>query len=142
VKSTLLPAALTLVGCLALIAKDPRAAAQEKEAKDKPSKKRSEPRGRLPNYWSKLDISAEQKERIYAAQRRAREKIEPLRKQIEVIEARLDEEMLGVLTPQQRQRLEQIEVEAKAQREAKRKGGGRKAAESQDSPSTGKKDNP
>lgn len=103
--------------------------AQDSDKNDK-STKRAGPRGRLPANWTKLDISENQREKIYAIQKRARELIEPLQAQIDEIESRRDAEMLAVLSKEQREKLRQIMLEAKSKRDSKKRTTSQKPADS------------
>ena len=101
----------------------------------KPSKSKKTPaatsakkqRRRLPNHYAKL-VTDEQRESIYEIQRRYREKIEPLRKQIEQLIAERNAEIRQVLTPEQQRKLDELLAgsrrsrgRAKARRKAEKK---------------------
>lgn len=83
-------------------------------------------RGRLPNYWTQLGLSEEQREKIYAAQRKAREKSSSLEEQLEKLQQQVRElrdeigtirddlrtELHGYLTPEQAEKLVKVQEEA------------------------------
>jgi hypothetical protein len=112
-----------------------KAASQEKAADAKSKKEKREYRGRLPNYWTKLEISDEQRKRIYALQvasrkqseelekqvEEARAKYDALRKQLLAMQEELNSQLRAVLSEEQRARLVDIEAEAKQRAATKRK---------------------
>ena len=86
-------------------------------------KKRRAYRGRLPNGWSKLNLSEEQKKKIYAHQVAARPKIVELQEQLRKLRMELDGKVRSVLTDEQRKGVERIDATAKQkalQRKSKR----------------------
>jgi archaellum component FlaC len=133
------------------------ASAQETEVQTKAKVEEAAPaksaqrayRGRLPNNWSKLDLSEEQKDRIYKAQLASRDKLESLeskleeirkqsalvREEIQKLRSQLDKELQAILLPAQVEKLKQVEKEAE-QRRVERRSERAKAAESKkESPS-------
>jgi Spy/CpxP family protein refolding chaperone len=89
---------------------------QEAAKAEKDSAKTRVFRGRLPANWGKLGISEEQRQRIYAMQIKAHDRIEALERELEQLKTQLEQAELAVLTPQQRARLAEIEAEARAKR--------------------------
>jgi hypothetical protein len=65
-------------------------------------------RGQLPPNWGKLGLSDEQKQKVYAAQTKYREKIDTLKKQMADLLDQEKKEMEGVLTDAQKSRLREI----------------------------------
>jgi len=55
-------------------------------------------RGQLPPNWGKLGLSDEQKQKVYAAQGKYRDKIDALKKQMADLQDQEKKEMEGVLT--------------------------------------------
>ena len=53
---------------------------------------RKAPRGRLPNYYGKLDLSGEQRDKIYGVQANYNGQIEALERQIAELKAKRDRE--------------------------------------------------
>lgn len=105
--------------------------AQEKsDSADKPSAK-----GRLPNYWGKLELTDEQREKVYKAQAAVQQKKEPIEKEIKKLREqakkkesdlkRLDQDLeaqlLTYLTSEQKDRLVELKAEAKKKAEARKK---------------------
>lgn len=67
--------------------------------------------GRLPVNWSKIGLTAEQKEKIYGIQAAHREKIEQLRKELREVEKKQCDAMEKVLTDSQKARLRELAAE-------------------------------
>jgi hypothetical protein len=80
------------------------------EGQDAPKSKDPAPkvRGTLPQNWGKLGLSDEQKQKIYSAQSKFREKLDVLTKQIAELKDQERKEMEAVLTDQQKARLREI----------------------------------
>lgn len=88
--------------------------AQEKQAEgQKKEAKAGKPGGRLPNGWTRLNPTEEQRQKIYAAQLRVRPQILALQEQIAKLQAQLRQEERAVLTPEQTAELAKIEAEDK-----------------------------
>jgi Spy/CpxP family protein refolding chaperone len=65
-------------------------------------------RGQLPQGWGKLGLTDEQKQKIYSAQSKFREKIDGLQKQITDLRDQEKKDMESVLTDAQKARLREI----------------------------------
>jgi hypothetical protein len=65
-------------------------------------------RGQLPQNWSKLGLSDEQKQKVYKIQTDYRERVEALEKQLADLKKKQMEEMTKVLTAAQKTQLRQI----------------------------------
>jgi hypothetical protein len=65
-------------------------------------------RGQLPPNWGKLGLSDEQKQKVYAAQTKYRDKIDSLKKQMADLLDQEKKEMESVLTDAQKTRLREI----------------------------------
>jgi TolA-binding protein len=65
-------------------------------------------RGQLPQNWGKLGLSDEQKQKVYSAQAKYRDKIDSLKKQIAELQDKEKKEMEDVLTSAQKTRLREI----------------------------------
>jgi len=105
-----------------------RSLAADKEAvkaEKKEAKERAKPRGRLPDFYSKV-VTEEQKEKIYAVQAAHADKIAALSAQMKEELAKQKEEIDAVLTPEQREKLKVLVAEDTAQRASRAKA---KAAE-------------
>lgn len=75
--------------------------------------------GRLPPYYGEV-VSKEQRERIYEIQAKYGEQLKRLREQIESLEMQQQDEVAGVLTPEQRDQVAKRTSDAKAKRSAKK----------------------
>lgn len=65
-------------------------------------------RGQLPQNWSKLGLSEEQKTKIYAIQANYKAKVEKLQKEIADLKEKETKERVAVLTEQQKTRLREL----------------------------------
>lgn len=121
---------LGLIGVLAVRAqdatpaKDPAAKpAVAKAADEKPAvakaKTRAKSGGRLPAYYRDV-VTDEQKAKIYAIQKELGPKIAELRKQLEALTAEQKQKIEAVLTPEQLQKVKDLEATAKKTRDAKK----------------------
>lgn len=81
--------------------------APEKETAKKP---------RLPNHFGKLDLSEEQKQKVYAAQKKFGKEISDLREKLKKLQADQEKEMEGALTADQLAKLKTLQSEAKAKK--------------------------
>ena len=102
-------AALTMIlsSSLPLGAQEPRAPQTESKTKTKTSKKAYDPARRVPAYFGQLALSEDQRESIYKIQGKQMPKIEALQNQIQELREQMVRECEGVLTPAQKQLLEQ-----------------------------------
>ncbi|RMF92814.1 MAG: hypothetical protein D6741_14500 [Planctomycetota bacterium] len=75
-------------------------------------------RPRLPNYYAKV-VSEDQRQQIYAIQREYWEKMQPLLKQLEALEAERNAKIEAVLTPEQKAAVQKARDEAAARRKAR-----------------------
>lgn len=76
--------------------------------------------GRLPSGYGKLGVSDDQRQAIYAIQHKYEAQIEELKKQIEALEARIDEESEAVLTTAQKARLKEVRDASRKKRASTR----------------------
>jgi TolA-binding protein len=81
---------------------------------------RKSPRGRLPAYWSDV-VEPEQKDQLYAVQKKYEAQIDELEAQIEALEAKREAEMTELLTPDQREKLARVRAFWQNEQELKRK---------------------
>lgn len=125
--------AIALVGAGSLIAQESKTtttkntvitvqspAKGSKANDDKPSR-------RLPNYYGQLDLTDEQKTKVYAVQDKYEGQIDALEKQIEDLKAKRAVESEAVLTADQKKKLLTAMEEAKAKGKAKKKAATEKA---------------
>jgi len=81
------------------------------DAKKEEPKKGDQPakaKGTLPANWGKLGLSDEQKQSIYKVQGKYNEEIDKLEAKIKELKGSRDKEMRGVLTAEQKKRLEEL----------------------------------
>ncbi len=95
--------------------------AQNDEAK--PQKK---PRGRLPNYYTKV-VTPEQRKEIYSIQQGYASQIEELEVSLANLRAKRDKEVAAVLSAEQLEKVEKLREEA-AERRKKKGGAAKKTA--------------
>lgn len=103
---------------------DAPAKAASKDTGKAEKAKRKRPRGRLPNYYSRV-VDEAQREKIYGIQSKYAEEIEALAAQIAELVAQRNAEVEAVLTPEQLDEVKKITAEAIANRRR----GSTKAAE-------------
>lgn len=100
--------------------------AQKKEAgkaeatakETKPAAKKS--KGRLPNHFGKLNLSDEQRDKIYKIQASYKSEIDSLKKQLAELNKKKDAEIATVLEPSQKSILDKILAEAASKKTAKK----------------------
>ena len=76
-------------------------------------KERAKSRGRLPNHYRNV-VTKEQREQIYALQRKYQAEIKQLQDQLAAIKKKLAEETEALLSPEQRAKVAKLIEEAKA----------------------------
>ncbi len=81
---------------------------EEPPVKEKAAPPKARTRGQLPTYWGQLGLADGQKQSVYQVQNKYKAEIDALEKQIEAVKAKLADERLKVLTPEQKKRLEDI----------------------------------
>jgi hypothetical protein len=74
--------------------------------------------GRLPAYFGEV-VDQKQRETIYAIQREYFEEIEALKTRLALVTDERDKKILMVLSPQQRDQVDQLKAQAKAKRAQK-----------------------
>lgn len=96
-----------------------KAPAAKSEAAATPTIKaeRKMPRGRLPNYYSRIGLTETQRETIYGIQSKYRVQIEELEKQLMALRMKEDEEIVAILSPVQQELLTKLQEEAKKRRQ-------------------------
>lgn len=97
----------------------------EKAASTKVAKK---PRGRLPAYYAQVGLSTEQRDKIYSVQATYGKQIADLQKQIDALEARQDADVVAVLTPEQKKKLDELLAAAEKRAEERRSKNKKKAS--------------
>ena len=84
-----------------------------------PKAKPAKPRGRVPANYGQLELSEEQKNKIYDVQGKYKEQIDELNQKLRDLRAKELQEIQEVLTPDQKKKLAEIEEAAKKERLAK-----------------------
>lgn len=84
-------------------------------ADSKPAKQRAKPRGRLPAYYNQV-VDGQQREKIYAIQQQYEPKISALKAELQALQDKLDAEVEGVLTAEQREKVKSLTDAAKQKR--------------------------
>jgi hypothetical protein len=67
-----------------------------------------EARGSLPQHWSKLGLTEEQKQKVYTLEKEYDAKIDALERQIKTVQEQKRDELAKVLTDEQKERLQKI----------------------------------
>jgi Spy/CpxP family protein refolding chaperone len=65
-------------------------------------------RGQLPQGWGKLNLTAEQKQKVYSIQSKYKQEIERLQKQIEEAKDKQRKDLQAVLTAEQKAKLREM----------------------------------
>lgn len=91
--------------------------AEPQGAEPKGPKKRAEPRGRLPAYFGEV-VSNDQRDKIYDIQAKVQAQIVKLQSEIDQLEETRDKDVYAVLTPEQLEKVKQLQEAAKAKRAA------------------------
>jgi Spy/CpxP family protein refolding chaperone len=73
-------------------------------------------KGRLPQYYGKLPVTSDQRQKIYEIEASFAPKIKELREQLEKLEAEQSEQFKAVLTPEQQEKLKTMMAESKGKR--------------------------
>jgi hypothetical protein len=81
----------------------------------------TKPRGRLPMYYAKV-VNQQQREQIYDLQANFDQQIADLMAQVHALEMQRDEEIAGVLTPDQQAQVAEMVDNARKRRAAQRRG--------------------
>lgn len=97
-----------------LRAAQPAATADESDAASNTDAKKK-PRGRLPVFYSQV-VSGDQREKIYQIQAKYAPEMDELVEKLVELRNQMQEEVQGVLTPEQLARIEELREEAKKRR--------------------------
>jgi Spy/CpxP family protein refolding chaperone len=93
-------AGCALIATLALLSSAGGVTGQEK--------KEGRTKGQLPQGWTKLDLTAAQKEDIYKINREHKEKVDKLKEEIKKLDGEYAKKRVAVLTDEQRKKLVDI----------------------------------
>ncbi len=101
--------ALFLCGSTALYAQDKSGSKSSgSKSSGKSETKETRVRGVLPQYYGKISLSDEQKQKIYKIQNEYSDRIDDLEKKIDELKAERNAKYLKELTKAQRERLEEL----------------------------------
>jgi hypothetical protein len=129
--------AVCVVGGTYGVVSGPALLAQKVESKTEAKSTAPEKKSykRLPAYYGDL-VDGTQKEKIYVLQEKWGKQIDALADQVKALQKQRDEEIEGVLTAEQKVKLEKTRAEAKAK--AQEKAAAKKAAEEKEKAASGK----
>ena len=95
---------------------------QEKAStKPAPAKVSKKPSGRPPAQYGKLGLSTEQRTKIYGIQADYKKQIADLQKQIDALKGKQTSDIQGVLTTDQKKKLDELQAAAKKAAEDRKK---------------------
>lgn len=77
---------------------------------------RANPRGRLPNFYTRV-VTPQQREQIYEIQQGYSEEIEALRAQLAAVQTKMNKEIEGVLDAEQLEQVKTLQEEAQQRRQ-------------------------
>lgn len=104
---------LAMSYCLAIFSTN-SISAQETTSKSGAKKDSEEIKGRLPNNYKSLELTDEQKQKIYRIQSEVRPKIDALERQAEALQEKMYADIEAVLTDDQRTMLRKLKSESAA----------------------------
>ncbi|HWL07756.1 MAG TPA: hypothetical protein VNQ76_05105 [Planctomicrobium sp.] len=107
------------LGLTAIAADDPVKKPTEAKSQKKVQKDDTKS-ARLPAPFGKLGLSDEQRKQIYAVQGSYQDRIEKLKNELKQVSQERDQQIEAILTSGQKDRLKELESEAKAAKEAKK----------------------
>ena len=121
--STAVAAVILFAGIASIHSQDDEAKGAKRKSKkaaagDTKSDKKSA--NRLPVYFGKIGLTDEQREKIYAVQAKSSEQIDALKKQLQDLEQKRDDEIQAVLTAEQKTKLAELQSEAKQAKKTRR----------------------
>ena len=86
---------------------------------------KEKPKGRLPAYYKEV-VTDEQRDQIYAIQAKYAKQLDDLQSQIDALKAKQSDEIEGLLSAEQKEKLAKLREEADAKRNAGKKTDGDK----------------
>ena len=87
---------------------DPKGKDAKAEPKVEPKGKEAKGKGQLPQNWSQLGLTADQKDKVYKLQGKYNADIDKLDAEIKEMKAKLTKERFEILTAEQKKALEDI----------------------------------
>lgn len=104
--------ACVLLGCLVVLSGGLVGQEPKKQDTKKDEVKKDDPlpkaKGTLPMNWKKIGLTEDQVQQVYRIQNKYNEEIEKLEAKIAELKAAMDKERRGVLTADQKKKLEEI----------------------------------
>ena len=100
--------ALAFLATAGLSGQDPKGDPKGKEAKADPKGKEAKGKGQLPQNWSQIGLTADQKDKVYKLQAKYAADIDKLDAEIKEFKAKLTKERFEILTAEQKKALEDI----------------------------------
>lgn len=97
-------AGCALLASLALLSSDGLMSQEKKDTRAKEGKVK----GQLPQGWTKLDLTAAQKEEIYKINAEAKEKVDKLQAEMDKVRADAARKRVAVLTEDQKKKLAEL----------------------------------
>jgi Spy/CpxP family protein refolding chaperone len=97
-------AGCALLATLVVLSSDGLMSQEKKDTKAKEGKIK----GQLPQGWSKLDLTAAQKEEIYRINAEAKEKVDKLQVEMDKVKAEAAKKRVAVLTDEQKKKLAEL----------------------------------
>lgn len=93
------------------------------EARPTAARTPAAPRGRLPALYARV-VTPSQREQIYAIQQKYAEDVKRLEAELAAVRQKMQQEVEGVLSPEQQEELKKLQGEAQAAAEARRRASG------------------
>ena len=87
---------------------------------------KEKPKGRLPAYYKDV-VTDEQRDQIYAIQAKYAKQVEDLQSQLDAVKVKQNDEIEGLLSAEQKEKLAKVKAEADAKKKSGKKGDGDKA---------------
>jgi hypothetical protein len=101
-----------------LVVNSPLSVGQDKAKKVEKSDKVEKPKGKLPAYYADV-VSEDQKAKIYAIQAKYADQIKGLNEQLAAVEKKQNDEIVAVLTAEQKAKIDAAREEAAAKKKKK-----------------------
>jgi hypothetical protein len=101
-----------------LVANNPLSVGQDKAKKAEKTEKTDKPKGKLPPYYADV-VSETQRDKIYAIQAKYADQIKELNEQLAAVEKKQNDEIVAVLTAEQKAKIDAAREEAAAKKKKK-----------------------
>ncbi len=87
---------------------------------------KEKPKGRLPAYYKDV-VTDDQRDKIYAIQAKYEKQLSDLQSQLDAVKAKQNDEIEGLLSAEQKEKLAKVKADADAKKKTAKKGDGDKA---------------